>query len=338
MKSTQAAALNSALAPLVEMAPGQIRDDNTQTALLAPRGEHPHQLGVQVVDAAALERLAASLNAARRDIVIDYDHSSFSGAPAQRQAAGWILANSARVTDAGLVAEIRWTVRAAEMIRAGEYRYLSPVLLFDPVRRQGGRQYITGLFNAALTNNPNIGAMTPLSNETTVEQKETPMNELAEIAKTLGLPENAAANDIAGALAKQRAGLAALLNALGAADVDAAQRRITELSAPPAVTAEEAATMRAELDIARKERAARAVDAAVEQGKLTPAQRAWAENYMQNDAVGFAKWLETAPVVAPVLPSGAKTERPANAALNDLDRSVISSLGITEEQFKAAQV
>lgn len=104
-------------------------------------------------------QLAAKLNsvAALSPISIDYEHQSIhaiqNGQPAP--AAGYMTSFEWR-TGLGLFAKVAWTKRALEFIRNGEYRYISPVILFD----QTGQ--VTGLHNAALVSTPALVNMAPV--------------------------------------------------------------------------------------------------------------------------------------------------------------------------------
>ncbi|ABK45571.1 Mu-like protein prophage I protein-like protein [Magnetococcus marinus MC-1] len=81
-------------------------------------------------------------------VLVDYEHQSmhaeYNGQPAP--AAGWIETLE-YVAGQGLYATVRWTERAKEMIRAGEYRYISPAFNYD--NRTGA---VSSLISAALTN------------------------------------------------------------------------------------------------------------------------------------------------------------------------------------------
>ena len=81
---------------------------------------------------------------------IDYDHATelapIFGQPAP--AAGWV--NALEERNGELWAKVEWTERAAEMIVGGEYRFVSPVFLFDDDNR------ILSLVSVALTNQPAI--------------------------------------------------------------------------------------------------------------------------------------------------------------------------------------
>ena len=93
--------------------------------------------------------LADSINALDIDLMIDYEHQTLylekngQGNPA----AGWIKQVEYRPNE-GLFAEVAWTDKAASQIKAGEYRYISPLFIPD----SNGR--VVQVLNAALTNRP----------------------------------------------------------------------------------------------------------------------------------------------------------------------------------------
>ncbi|NTW37433.1 MAG: hypothetical protein HGB17_15200, partial [Syntrophobacteraceae bacterium] len=62
-------------------------------------------------------------------------------------------------------AHIRWTDKGEESVRGGRYRFISPVFRQDECVDLGeSKVKPQHLINAALTNDPNISGMTPLSN------------------------------------------------------------------------------------------------------------------------------------------------------------------------------
>lgn len=98
--------------------------------------------------AAAALIAQAALRAA--DFVIDFEHQTLhkeaNGQPAP--AAGWFKALQFRPGDGLYATDVRWTPRAAAMIAAGEYKYISPVFNYAPDGR------VLALGPAALTNTP----------------------------------------------------------------------------------------------------------------------------------------------------------------------------------------
>lgn len=126
----------------------------------------------------------------------DYEHQAMlaekNGQPAP--ASGWAARFEWR-DGAGLWAlNTEWTERAAQMIAAKEYRYISPVLVYD--KRTGE---VVGLVNAALTNIPNLDDLSPVTQERitalntfSINHLEPSMNELLKaLLKALGLSETA---------------------------------------------------------------------------------------------------------------------------------------------------
>jgi hypothetical protein len=88
-----------------------------------------------------------------RKLAIDYEHQSFDQFNTRedglRPAAGWI--SGLELREDGLWAvEVSWTDRARALIRAGEYRYFSPVIYWS----DEGQSDLIGLGPVALTNDP----------------------------------------------------------------------------------------------------------------------------------------------------------------------------------------
>lgn len=111
------------------------------------------------IDSAIAGRLIAAAAQRADDLVIDYEHQTLkataNGQPAP--AAGWFKTLAWR-EGAGLFAqEVRWTDKARAMLKAGEYRYVSPVFAFDPATGE-----IRSLHSIALTNTPALSGLLDL--------------------------------------------------------------------------------------------------------------------------------------------------------------------------------
>jgi hypothetical protein len=136
---------------------------------VAPLGEFGHaQAGLtQVVDAEAClamaNRFAEEAKAQNfAGLLVDFDHFSLDGEK-RSEAAGWITALQNR--EGGLFAKIRWSDVGESAVKGGRYRFLSPVWnRADCVDLGGGRVRPVRLLNAAVTNDPNLKGMRPLSN------------------------------------------------------------------------------------------------------------------------------------------------------------------------------
>ena len=245
------------------------------------------------------------------DLAIDYDHqsdrSAANGQPAP--AAGWIRRVFER--DGAVWGEVEWTERAAAMIRAREYRFVSPVFRYETATRVVRR--ITG---AALTNDP---AMFMRAIASTQPRTETDMD-LDKLRTALGLADEAGEAEI----------LEAAAAAGGGPDPDdfvprAEFDRLRETLARLETEGAEA-------------RATAAVDAAVKAGKVTPASRDWALGYARKDAAGFAEFVEGAPAILDggrAVPAAAPGE--GGDALTAEERAVCRATGVSEEDFRASR-
>ncbi len=91
------------------------------------------------------------------DVVIDYEHASTTGGKAP--AGGWIKSLVAGGKD-GLVGGVEWTGDAAEEIRKGQYRYHSPVAIYERESRR-----VVALHSVALTNTPRTNNMAPITEQ-----------------------------------------------------------------------------------------------------------------------------------------------------------------------------
>jgi phage I-like protein len=115
-------------------------------------------------------------------LLIDFDHFSLDAAK-HSEAAGWITdlkfvssgeADSQLVTDnrqlttgspSGLLAQIRWSDTGEAAVKGGRYRFLSPVWAKSDCEDLGNdRLRPVRLLNAAVTNDPNLKGILPLSN------------------------------------------------------------------------------------------------------------------------------------------------------------------------------
>lgn len=181
---------------------------------LVPRGEFPHPTGVlQVIDdsacAAMLNRFgqeAATPNFA--GLLLDYDHFS-QDTDKSSEAAGWILKLENRAD--GLYGLIRWAGAGEEKVRSGAFRFVSPVWNREECESLGGNKVRPlRLANCALTNDPNMKGIKPLTNRagesgvTDAGQsggKESTMDYKSELLALLGLPADATDEQIAAAKA-----------------------------------------------------------------------------------------------------------------------------------------
>lgn len=136
-------------------------ESRTTWVQVAPTGAwHGHPDGeFQLTDeyfASAIERF----NAESTPPACDYDHASISPSGEGTPASGWI--QDIAVRDGWLCALIEFTDKAAQMIRAGEYRFCSGVFVFDSPDKKSGKPIACRLHSVALTNTPFIDGQKPI--------------------------------------------------------------------------------------------------------------------------------------------------------------------------------
>jgi phage I-like protein len=277
--------------------------------------------GPYTVDVAAV---LAAFAAHGGELPVDYEHQSLDAAlkSGPVPAAGWIEAIEARAD--GIWGRVRWTERAAALLAAREYRYLSPVFRYEPA---SGR--VLALEGAALTHTPNLAELTAAASATRPPDLTTPEAHamtpadaeiLERVCHHLSLPGQASVEDLLDHLQR-------LMERLAAAEETVALAAQATQAAPdpaawvPAATHAELAARCTELEArlaaaetAEAEASAQqAVTAAQAAGRLTPALLPWALAYARQDPEGFAAFVAHAPALTP--PAGA-TE-PAAAAAAD---------------------
>lgn len=269
---------------------------------------------LDAVQAAALIARDAA-RASRR--VVDYEHQTLlagqNGQPAP--AAGWIAGLEWREGEgaaAGLFASVDWTERAAAMIAAGEYRYLSPVFAYD------ASGLVLDLGPAALTNNPGLDGLTDLAALSArfldIETETPPMKELL---KALGLAETATEADGLAAVAALKAQasdgdtrvatLTAEVATLKAAQPDPA--KYVPVDAVAALTAEvaalKAAQAKSELDDL--------VEIGLADGRLNAALEPWARTLTP---VALKAFLDKAPAIAALKGTQTGGKKPDDVDMN----------------------
>ena len=229
---------------------------------IAPHGTFPHPTGaLQVIDAEACEAMRRTFNEEARQpnfpgLLVDFDHASHD--PAQpTTAAGWISALDHR--DDGLYAQIRWSDLGHQALTGGRYRLASPVWNradCDQWTASAGDREVAHLRprrldRLALTNDPNLPGLAPLSNrrqEVRRKKEEVPnsdpsffdlqtstltnMNLRTELLQQLHLPGTATDAEIADALRGQLGELETLRNRcarLAEAQADADLERFADV-------------------------------------------------------------------------------------------------------------
>ncbi|MDR9503402.1 phage protease [Brevibacillus agri] len=310
---------------------------------IMPLGNVTSQKGDFVVDAESFAAMKKTFEQRALDVVIDYEHQTL--ADVQAPAGGWI--KELYLEDDCIAAKVEWTPKAAEYLKNKEYRYLSPVVL---VRKSDQKAVV--LHSVALTNTPAIDGMFPIINSIDINSFEGGENDMEEflkkLAALLGLPETATEEEIMQVLQEalgkakkegsDNADVVAnktILSLLGVAenakteDVAAA---IMALKNPTGfVPASEFAALKARLD---KMDADSLVTKALKDGKISAAQKAWAEEYALKDPSGFQKFVEKAPQVVPVGELDIDNKSQPSAKQDETTMAVCKMLGVSSEDLE----
>ena len=299
------------------------------------------------------------------DIPLDYEHQAEmadrNGQPAP--AAGWIKELEARQD--GIWGRVGWTPKAAAMIIDKEYRYLSPVFIYE----KSGE--LVRLDSAALVGQPNL-ELKALNNQ---GAEGASMEEfLTQLAALLGLAETATQEEIFAAvrsLAEQGESAnsegeddkkkaeneegggegdpppeslpeaeAALLDAVSdlvnVAEEEAgaapdAQKAKNVAAAHKAMRAIGKRLAAVEGQMARN-RAESLVSVAMKAGKVSPALKTWAMDYAMNDPAGFAAYAKSAPVIV-AEGRAANGVMGGGGSLTQEERAVCKQLGLSEADY-----
>lgn len=334
-------------------------DANGEVQLL-PAGEfrardgRPVGCAAWVTNAEIAARLIADIAALANPIVIDYEHQTILSAENGQRApaAGWFTADGMEWREGeGLFAKVEWTEAARLHIEAKEYRFISPVILFDP--KTGA---VKKIINAALTNNAAIDGMEEVSARLTASltQQETSMEELLEQLRWFfNLPTLATAEEILAEVKKAADKIkGAQPEAVAAAgfSVDSLVISLgTEVAALKSASPDPAKyvpvdamqALQTEVAALRNEKTTREVDgvvtAALTAGKLLPPQEKWARDLGMKDLAALTAYLETAQPVAALTGTQTEGKPPAGQPAGELSESQLAmcrNTGVSPEDFK----
>lgn len=278
------------------------------------------------------------------ELMIDYDHQSFlsavKGVGGRAPAAGWI--KELEVREDGIWGLIEWTALAARSIKRGEYRYLSPSFSNDKAGN------IHTIFNAGLLNMPAmdlvaIAAGADLSTPTEPDMKN--------LAKALGLPEDADEKTILAAITALSADRSRILTTAGLKPEATIDELVITLAALKTSTAafdptkfvpiDQVTALQTEVTSLKAElvgdKATAAVDKAIEDGKLLPALRDWGLNLFKADQTQFTAFVDKAPSLTTTQLGNKKVDPANDDALSEADEKTITMMGLDRAAFIATR-
>lgn len=312
------------------------------------------------INEAIAGRVIAAYNPAQPP-VIDYEHQTLhkeaNGQPAP--AAGWI--HGLRWLDGkGLYAEAELTQRARELVAAGEYRYFSPV--FEYAKSTGD---VVRVLMGALTNHPAIHGMDAINLMAAATARfganphpnppETTVTLLEKLLAAIGLPANTTEDAAIAACTSIKAQADAARDALkldGTATAETVTAACTSLRTAaasatpdpakyvPVAVVEELKTSVAALTAQVGERQVEDLIApALKDGRLLPAQEAWARDLGKTNVAALTAYLKTAQPIAALAgtqtggkPPAGEPDKDAHGLTKD-ELAVAAACGLTPEAY-----
>ena len=309
---------------------------------LLPLGLVKSQKGDFLVDEESFQRIKNTFEERGIDIVIDYEHQTLEDV--QAPAGGWI--KDLFIQDGAIAAKVEWTPKAEEYLKNKEYKYLSPVVL---VRKSDQKAVV--LHSAALTNTPAIDGMYAIVNSLNIDDFEKGVMEmdLNKLAALLGLPEGATEEQIMQALTtalgeseklKKDTGTEIVSNKVicGLLGIDDKASKTEDVAAAimalknPAnfVPATEFNKLKERLD---KKDSGELVIKALKAGKISAAQKEWAEEYALKDPEGFTKFVEKAPQAVPMGELDIEDSKRNDGKVSETTMAVCKQLGVSKEDL-----
>ena len=296
----------------------------------------------------------------------DYEHQSqnarINGQPAPASITEWTpeVRRDASGGPELWATNVKWTDRARGMLEAGEYRLFSPLFLYDDEKRP------TWMINLALTNDPATHGLEPLVAATAETQGDTMCEECGRLSAKLGAMADEHRAHLTGLVKEHQEkidGLTAKLKSFEdwAAEESKEHGGDGKLSATVALSAfrrdvcaltgektlagamgvlqahkqshEQHAALKAELAIQKTAsltaQFSTTLDAAVKDGKVTPAQKEYWQNQAKDNGVekGLAMLTGFVATMSPIVKT--KSELPAGQPP--------APIGLTAAQMETAQ-
>lgn len=340
------------------------------TIQLFPAGEfravdgRPEECDHWVMNAEIAQRLIDAANARSTPYVIDYEHQTLkaakNGQPAP--AAGWFKELEWRGNDGLFAVNVEWTDAAAAMILKDEYRFISPVFNYN---KSG---HVLQILHAALTNTPALddmdevmlAAASVLATNSTSEGN-AGMDELLEQLRwMLNLPLSTTQEEVMAELMKliQRLsndeGTAAasvnLLQMLDQYDTQIAALTAQVTTPDPVkwvsvevmhqAVSEAVAQAQANMAALTHNQCDGLITAALSDGRLFPAQKAWAESLAKANPDSLKSYLDKAPKIAALTqtqtggkPPTGSPPAPTHVDDDEVDTAICSLLGTDPKQI-----
>jgi phage I-like protein len=319
------------------------------------RDARPVDVPAWVMDDAIAAAVLSAQAALKGKFLFDYDHQTLraekNGQPAP--AAGWGGRLEWRSGDGLYAVDMDWTPAALSAIASKEYRYISPVFLYD--KKTGA---VTSVKMAALTNYPALDDLTDLAAAAALiysNPQESAMDELLErLRYLLNLPLTSTAEEISAELDKLKimiagsdgatAGLSALLTSKAdeIAALSAQVGAAVDLTqyAPIGVVNELRTQLAALSGNVVDDRVERLIEQGKADGRIIGEElEAYLTKLGKQDFAALSGFLESAQPIAAL--SGMQTagkipvgDSQGHSGLTEDELAVCSAIGVDPDEFK----
>ncbi len=291
----------------------------------------PYDCEAWQLDAAIAENVIQRLRDRKNDTLIDYEHQSlrseWNGQPVI--AAGWFHDMQWRDSKGLYAIGVDWTATAQQRITDKEYRYISAVFYYYSATGE-----ILDVISVALTNTPAIDGLDGLDDD----------DGIAALSKRFSIPNlNPENSDMPrpeeelAALRVTHAQTETTLTAL-TAERDTLKTSLAALTSErDDLKTQVAALKQAQADAAQaaeQQKHTDVLNAALTDGRLTPAQKPWAEKQSLAALTEYLEATNPLPVTQRQTGDGHTTQ---TAALTAEQAKIAEQMGVTAEEFLATQ-
>lgn len=238
----------------------------------------------------------AAFRAGSIDLPIDYEHQNNKEEARLRgpiPAAGWIKELEAR--DTGLWGRVEWTDRARKMIANKEYRYLSPVISYDPKTTE-----VVKITGAGLVHSPNLH-LTALSNQETSMVADATF--LQRVIAVLDLDPDTTPDEVILIIDQMNCALVEMQGKSNAKEISGINSADQSQTPDPAkfvpIATMEALLAERSVEIATADEARKQfkVAQAMEKGHISPGMRDWAISLCRSDEASFDAFVTKTPAM-----------------------------------------
>lgn len=337
MPHAKSKSANNFAAMTFELAAGA--DGITTEAHLLPVGPfrstdiRPEECEAWQLDAQIAARVIARAEARKNDTVIVYEHQDLHSKTNGQKvlAAGWIQNSYEWREGKGLYAVgITWTGDAKHELANKLIRYISTLFYYDAITGE-----VLEIVSVALTNTPGLDGLDPLA---ALARAALSRGELSDFLTTAGENEMAADEKQLAALTSERDGLNTKVAAL-TVDLDKSKTQVAALTAErDALATKVAAVDKEKADAALtadKDKHTELMAAALTDGRLVPAQKAWAE---KQSLAALTEYLEATNPIAALTRQVDGKGVAGNHGLSDVELASCTKMGVSPEEFAKNKV